>query len=164
MSAENQFNKVLHRWVEVFMRRSMREFMEFSRASGLSMSQLSTLFRLYHRGMCDVSGVGEHLGVTNAAASQMVDKLVQLGLLERSEDPHDRRVKQLALTQKGKDLVQESMNSRKFWMEELTTTLTHEDQQAIVKALTLLTDAALALEPSPTQADWAGHISEVSGN
>lgn len=156
MSSEDQFNQVLHRWVEVFMRRSMREFMEFSRSSGLSMSQLSTLFRLYHRGMCDVTDVGEHLGVTNAAASQMVDKLVQLGLLERSEDPHDRRVKQLALTPKGKGLVQASMKSRKSWMGELTTTLSHEDQQAIVKALTLLTDAALALEPSSPQAAWSG--------
>ncbi len=147
MFTEVQFNQVLQNWAEVFMRRSMREFVQFSKASGLSMGQLSTLFRLYHRGGCGVSDIGEDLGVTNAAASQMIDRLVQQNLIQRAEDPNDRRVKSLTLTQKGRALVEESIASRRRWMEELTQTLTPQEQEAIIQSLTLLTEAALGLEP-----------------
>jgi DNA-binding MarR family transcriptional regulator len=147
MLTQIQFNQVLQNWTEVFMRRSMREFVQFSKSSGLSMGQLSTLFRLYHRGGCGVSDIGEDLGVTNAAASQMIDRLVQQGLIQRAEDPNDRRVKSLTLTQKGRALVEESIAARRRWMEELTQTLSPQEQEAIIQGLTLLTEAALSLEP-----------------
>lgn len=147
MMQPEEFTQVLHQWVEVFMQRSMREFVQFSKDSGLSLSQLSTLFRIYHSKACGVSAIGDHLGVTNAAASQMVDRLVQLGLLERSEDPQDRRVRQLTLTAEGKKVVEESMAARRQWMVQLTDALTPQDQRAITAALTILTDAAVHLEP-----------------
>ena len=137
---------VLRSWSEVFMRRSMHEFMRFSRQSGLSMTQISVLFRLHYGGACGVSDLGDHLGVSNAAASQMVDRLVGMDLLKRSEDPVDRRVKTLALTSKGKALVLDSIEARRRWMEDLTTALAPDQEQHIVAALTMLTQAALKLE------------------
>ena len=143
-----EFTRVLHNWVEVFMQRSMRDFVQFSKDSGLSMSQLSTLFRIYHSRACGVSSIGDHLGVTNAAASQMVDRLVQLGFLERSENPLDRRVKHLSLTEKGRSVVDDSLAARRRWMAQLTEALTPQDQVAIIAALTILTQAAIRIEPS----------------
>jgi DNA-binding MarR family transcriptional regulator len=93
----------------------------------------------------------EMLGVTNAAASQMVDRLVQYEMIERSEDPVDRRVKQLKLTEKGRGIVQESIEARRRWMEKLTNALTHDDQISIITALTILTNAAHDLEPVKNQ-------------
>ena len=137
---------VLRSWSEVFMRRSMHDFMRFSRQSGLSMTQISVLFRLHYGGSCGVSELGDHLGVSNAAASQMVERLVGMDLLKRSEDPVDRRVKTLALTSKGKALVLDSIEARRRWMEDLTTALAPDQEQQIVAALTMLTQAALKLE------------------
>jgi DNA-binding MarR family transcriptional regulator len=137
---------VLRSWSEVFMRRSMHDFMRFSRQSGLSMTQISVLFRLHYGGSCGVSDLGEHLGVSNAAASQMVDRLVGMELLKRSEDPADRRVKTLALTPKGEALVLDSIEARRRWMEDLTTALAPDQEQQIAAALTTLTQAALKLE------------------
>jgi DNA-binding MarR family transcriptional regulator len=142
MSDPLLFTDVLRRWAEVFMRRSMHEFRQFSKDSGLSMSQMSALFHIHYGGECGVSDVGEHLGVTNAAASQMIDRLVQQGLLERSEDPNDRRAKNLALTPRGLALVHQAIQARMRWMEQLTTSLTSDQQQAIAAALTALTQAA----------------------
>lgn len=147
MMKSEEFTQVLHNWVAVFMQRSMREFVQFSKDSGLSMSQLSTLFRIYHSKACGVSAIGEHLGITNAAASQMVDRLVQLGFLERSEDPLDRRVRQLSLTGKGRKVVEDSLSARRHWMAQLTDALTPQDQSAIIAALTILTQAAVQIEP-----------------
>jgi len=153
MTDPQQFTQVLHDWAEIFMRRSMRDFIQFSKDSGLSVTQLSTLFRLHHKGFCGVSEIGDHLGITNAAASQMVERLVQLRLLERAEDPRDRRVKHLTLTVKGQELVQESIHARRRWMEELTNALTPQEHGLIIDALTILTAAARQLETSKRTKD-----------
>jgi len=147
MPDSDRFTTLLHDWAEVFMRRSMHDMVKFSKNSGVSMPQLSTLMRLYHQGACGVSDIGSHLGVTNAAASQMIDRLVQQGLLERSEDPNDRRVKHIQVTPKGRRLVDDGIGARRLWMEELTTELSAEDQELITRALILLTEAARRLEP-----------------
>jgi DNA-binding MarR family transcriptional regulator len=129
----------------------MRDFVQFSKDSGLTLPQMSTLFHLHHGSSCGVSDVGELLGVTNAAASQMVDRLVQYELIERTEDPVDRRMKQLKLTFKGRAIVQESIEARKRWMAKLTTAITPDEQVSIITALTILTNAAHDLEPSINQ-------------
>jgi DNA-binding MarR family transcriptional regulator len=143
------FTRILHEWVEVFMHRSMHDFIQFSKDSGLTMSQLSSLFRLYHGEVCGVSEIGDHLGVTNAAASQMVERLVQLGLLERREGRGDRRIKNLVLTESGRQLVLQSIEARRAWMEKLTVALTPDDQASISSALVALTEAARQLEKDP---------------
>jgi DNA-binding MarR family transcriptional regulator len=147
MTISDQFNQVLRDWSETFMRRSMHDFVRFSKASGLSMTQFNTLFRLHHAGICGVTEVGDHLGVTNAAASQMVERLVQQGLIERTEDPSDRRVRQLSLTEKGRRLVLDSIEARRRWMEQLTDVLDAEELAQIIQALTILTRSARSLEP-----------------
>ena len=146
MSISTQFTAVLHDWAEVFMRRSMRDLVQFTKDSGMSMTQLSSLMHLHHQGVCGVSDIGAHLGVTNAAASQMIERLVQQGLLERSEDPLDRRVKQVRVTGKGRKLIEDGIEARRYWMEDLTIALTPEEQALITRALVLLTHAALRLE------------------
>ena len=151
MESREQFAAVLHGWAEVFMRRSMHDFMRLKKEAGLSMSQLSTLFRLYHAEECGVSDIGKKLGITNAAASQMVDKLVDEGLLERADDPDDRRAKIITLTAEGRALIQGSIVSRRRWMEALTNALTIEEQESIGVALTTLTEAALAMESTKTE-------------
>ena len=83
----------------------------------------------------------------------MIDRLVQQGYLERFEDPDDRRMKTIRLTAKGQTQIQESIEARRAWMEELTKVLTPEQQERIITSLILLTDAAYELEREKT-ADW----------
>lgn len=137
---------IIRKWAEVFVKRSIREFKHFMDESGLSPSQINTLMRLNYSGACGVSEIGEHIGVTNAAASQLVDRLVNQGFVVREEDPQDRRAKHLSLTQKGKVLVEQGITARQKWMEQLTSTLTPEEQETIASALMALTDAALRME------------------
>ncbi|MFZ2359586.1 MAG: MarR family transcriptional regulator [Anaerolineae bacterium] len=147
MTGSLQFNQVLRQWTEVFMGRSMRDFGAYMRNHGLSMPQVLLLYRLYYQGQCGVSDIADHLAVTNAAASQTIERLVQQGLLDRSEDPNDRRAKQIALSPAGRALMQESIEARVRWMAELTTVLSPEEQDTIVAALDALTSAAIRLDP-----------------
>lgn len=142
MSPTKALTEVIREWSEVFMHRSMRDFRKFMDETGLSFSQISILMRLLHGGNAGVSEIGGQLGVSNAAASQAVDRLVQLGLIERTEDPIDRRAKKLALTPEGRRLIEQGIQIRSKWVEGLTDALTPEQQSMIISALTLLTAAA----------------------
>ena len=144
MSQPIVFTEVIRDWSEVFMQRSMRDFRKFMEETGLSFSQINILMRLLHAGNTGVSEIGDQLGVTNAAASQAVDRLVVMGLIERAEDPDDRRAKKLALTPKGRALIEKGIEARSKWVEGLTEAFSPEEQGMIISALTLLTAAARA--------------------
>ncbi len=148
MTTIASFDEVLRRWTELSMGRSMRDFVAFMRDHGLSMSQVSLLFRLYYQGQCGVSDIASHLTVSNAAASQMVERLVQQGWLERNEDPNDRRAKQVALSPAGQQLIRDGIEARVHWMGELTAILSAEEQSAIAAAMEALTRAAQQLDPA----------------
>jgi MarR family transcriptional regulator for hemolysin len=146
MSTAKQFSETLHEWTHTFMHRSFRDFKRFMDSSGLSASQANALMRLYHSAGCGVSDLGEHVGISNAAASQMIDRLVQMGMVERTEKSADRRVKHLALTAQGRTLVVTGIEARSHWMEELTEVLNEDQQAEISAALAQLIEAAQKLE------------------
>ncbi|MBU1879001.1 MAG: MarR family transcriptional regulator [Chloroflexi bacterium] len=148
MPSTDPFVAALQDWIAIFMRRSMRNVILYSKKSGLSMSQLGALFCI-HRGPSSVSDLGDDLGITSAAASQMLERLVQQELILRSEDPHDRRVKQIVLTDKGRRILQESLQARQSWLDDLTGTLSASEKEQIMAALNILIDRANQLEQPP---------------
>ncbi|MER2600606.1 MAG: MarR family transcriptional regulator [Caldilineales bacterium] len=138
LTSSEQLDTTLRRWSEVFMQRSMRDFAAFMRSAGLSMPQVNTLYRLSYRGACGVGDIADETGISNAAASQMIERLVQQGLVERSEDPTDRRAKQLRMTPAGLALMHEGAEQRLRWMAELSKSLSEEEQAAVTTALSTL--------------------------
>lgn len=138
----------MREWAEIFMHRSMREWRAFVKSTGLSMPQFSLLMRIYYGGGCGVSEISTYLDVTNAAASQLVDRLVQQGLIDRVEDPNDRRAKQITLATKGKTLILKGIEARHYWLEDLSNELSSDEQTKIAFALTHLTDAMRKLDAS----------------
>ncbi|MBI3176553.1 MAG: winged helix-turn-helix transcriptional regulator [Chloroflexi bacterium] len=151
MTSSKQFTTALREWSEVFMSRTMREWVRFVKSSGLSLPQFSALMRLYYHGGCGMSEMSAHLDVTAAATSQMVDRLVHAGLIERVEDPSDRRAQQLTISEKGRALVEKGIEARNRWWEYLPAALNAEQRAAVVEALNSLAEAARALEASDTK-------------
>ena len=147
MSDANLFVETTHEWIELFMRRSMQNLIQYTRKSGLSMSQIGALFHIHKQGSSAVSDLGEHLGVTNAAASQMLDRLVQQELILRSEDPTDRRVKQIILTDKGREVLKDGIHAREKWLAEIDQTLSEMEKDQIVKALKIMIAASEKSQP-----------------
>jgi MarR family transcriptional regulator, organic hydroperoxide resistance regulator len=153
MTRPAQFNQSIRAWMDVFMSRSMRGWHLFAKSTGLSMPQFSVLMQLHHKGACGMSDVSERFEITPAAASQLVDKLVQSGLVQREEDPSDRRAKLLDLTEKGHALVEQGHEERYRWVNELGRQLTAEERARVSEALDLMTRAAQDLEEnSPVNA------------
>ncbi len=71
----------------------------------LSMAQVKTFFLLSRDQAMTISQVARALGIKSPAASILVDRLVQLGLVDRAEDPEDRRRTYARLTPRGKELM-----------------------------------------------------------
>lgn len=145
----DSFAAVLHEWMEVAMRGSMRHFLHYVRESGLSMSHFGAIFHIQRAGSCGVTEIGEHLGVTSAAASQMLDRLVQHGLILRAEDPDDRRVKRIELTPSGRQVFERGLRARQGWVDELAKTLSEDDRQTVTSALRILIHSANQLNHEP---------------
>ena len=151
MTRSVQFSQAIRSWMDVFMHRSMRGWGLFAKSTGLSMPQFSVLMQLHYRGACGMSEISERFEVTAAAASQLVDKLVQSGFIKREEDPHDRRAKLLNLTDKGKQLVQQGIEERYRWVDQLAERLTVEERVQVSEALNIMNRAAQELEAELVQ-------------
>lgn len=129
------------RWMELFTVRSMREWSRFVRGSELSLAQFGILMRLYYGGGCGLSDISRYTGVTTAAVSQLVDKMVERQLVERTEDPADRRAKNISLSPKGRELVRASIGERYHWVDQLAADLTAEEKNTVLEALPFLIES-----------------------
>ncbi|WP_322512683.1 MarR family winged helix-turn-helix transcriptional regulator [Chloroflexus sp.] len=94
------------------MGQSMETLLQFLQRTGLSMPRLIALMHIYRRRAATISALSEQLNLALATTSQIVDQLVQDGLVERSEAPYDRRQKVVALTPAGERLVAEARQIR----------------------------------------------------
>src|SRR5215510_6723599 len=73
----------------------------------LTIGQLRALYVLFRSGPTPIGQVGAALGLGKPAASLLVEALVQRGLVERHEDPADRRRTLARLTPATRDLLGE---------------------------------------------------------
>jgi DNA-binding MarR family transcriptional regulator len=134
---------------DIFRTRLMGNIFAYAKDKGLTMAQFSAMVHIFRKGGCGVSDIGSDLGVTNSAASQMLERLVQLKLITRSEDPSDRRVKLIVLTDKGRLILQEGSLTNRTWLEGLASSMNTEEQEQVGKALAILVEKARLLETNP---------------
>jgi DNA-binding MarR family transcriptional regulator len=86
-------------------RRSAGDTLTILTESGLTMAQLVSLHFLQQTGARSVSAIAATLRLSPAATSHLVDRLVQARLVERKEDPDDRRAKRVGITPAGTALA-----------------------------------------------------------
>jgi DNA-binding MarR family transcriptional regulator len=112
--------------------------------SGLSMTQCKALLELGGLGEStearQVSDLAEVLGVSVPSMSRAVDGLVKKRLATRVEDSADRRVKRIAITAKGKQLVDTLLVVRQAGAEAFAASLTAAQRRKLDAAVDSLMD------------------------
>jgi DNA-binding MarR family transcriptional regulator len=73
---------------------------------GLTMAQMTALFRLWEQECCSMSDLQVQLSLTTGAVTGVVDRLETLGLVERFASPDDRRFCFARLTPAGLERAQ----------------------------------------------------------
>src|SRR5437660_10130103 len=96
-----------HVWLVLM--KAMRALTRYAAAgiegTGLGLSDFAVLEALLHKGPLPVNTIGPIVDLTPGSISTAVDRLVEKGLVSRVESADDRRVRIVALTPRGKDLI-----------------------------------------------------------
>jgi MarR family transcriptional regulator, organic hydroperoxide resistance regulator len=146
MSNSSPFSQEIRQTIGLLAHRAFHEQGHYLKSAGLSMAQFGILMQLHSRQQCGISDIGNRMEISNAAASQLVEKLVQNEFVERTEDPQDRRAKQLKLTDKGRALIETSLQARSRWMDDLIAVLTPEESAIVSQGFSILAEAAKRID------------------
>jgi DNA-binding MarR family transcriptional regulator len=87
------------------LRDPMRQTIKFLHKHELSYAAVVALMTLRDRGSQSISDLSTEIGLSLAATSQLVDKLVKDGLVRRTATEPDRRRKEVALAAKGQTFL-----------------------------------------------------------
>lgn len=130
---------------ERFMHRLMATHAPELNAVEMTMSQTKCMYLLIASGRLRMSELAAKLGVTSSTATGAVDGLVALGLVERREDPADRRQVVVTPTPIAAETLEHfrELNSRR--MRELLGRLGPADLTTVRRAMEIL-DATVASE------------------
>lgn len=112
-----------------------RDLIHLAHEFELSFSQMKALHYLHDQADLSVKELGEQLGLSLAAMSRAAEELVQRGLVDRTEDPTDRRIKRLRLTEQGRALVLKMREVRMAGFEQFVATLTPKQRTQLAKAI-----------------------------
>lgn len=116
--------------------------MESLARTDLTFSQIRALFAVgAAEDSQSVHEIAESIGLSLAATGRTVDHLVRLGLVDRREDPADRRVKRISMTAAGKELIAEQLSIRREVITDFVTGLPAEHRLALSQALGPIVDA-----------------------
>jgi DNA-binding MarR family transcriptional regulator len=105
----------------------------------LSFTQIKALCALDLDGLDrSVKALAESLGLSLAATSRAVDGLYERGLVQRDEDPDDRRMKRVRLTEAGREVPLALNAGRLSALHDLIASLAADEAEALGDALALI--------------------------
>ena len=107
----------------------------------LTMPQLKALASLLD-GPLRMGDIAAQSAVSLSAATAMVDRLVEKGLVARAHDEHDRRVVVCKLTGQGRELLERFWKVREESIQKLARQMTDDELRTVVAAMRIMTDAA----------------------
>jgi len=101
---------------------------------------------LQEEGTLHVAEIGEKLLIAKAQMTHLIDKLVGLNLVEREMDSTDRRTLNIALTDKGRRLLEEQDGLIINAVRENMSSLTDQELETLSASLRNLRDTLFKLQ------------------
>src|SRR5882762_3977082 len=131
------FQATDHVWL--VMMKAMRALTRYAakgiEETGLGLSDFGVLEALLHKGPLPVNAIGPIVDLTPGSISIAVDRLHAKGLVSRVESGEDRRVRIVALTPSGKDLIVPAFRKHSGQMRRVFSELSPEELQDLEVAL-----------------------------
>ena len=126
-----------HVWLVMMkaMRALTRYAAEGIEETGLGLSDFGVLEALLNKGPLPVNTIGSMVDLTPGSISIAVDRLFAKGLVTRVESTEDRRVRIIALTPRGKDLIVSAFRKHSGQMKTVFSELSTEELRCLEVAL-----------------------------
>ena len=102
----------------------------------LGITETQALSYLAIHGECGQTELAGHLGLTSSASTALVDRLERQGIAERYAHPTDRRRLLVRLTDRGRDVVDQSRR----WLAASFDRVPPDELPALAAALRLLAE------------------------
>ncbi len=136
-----------HVWL--VMIKAMRALTRYAAAgvedTGLGDSDFRVLEVLLHKGPLPVNTIGPIVDLTPGSISIAVDRLVARSFVSRVESAEDRRVRIVALTPRGKDLIVSAFRKHSGQMKRVFSELSPDELRGLELALKKVGKCAAAL-------------------
>lgn len=136
-----------HVWL--VMMKAMRTLTRYAAAgieeTGLGLSDFGVLEVLLHKGPLPVNTIGPIVDLTPGSISIAVDRLFAKGLVSRVESGEDRRVRIVALTSRGRDLIAPAFREHAGQMRKVFSELSSQELRSLEVALKKIGKRAAAL-------------------
>ena len=136
-----------HVWI--VMMKAMRALTRYAAAgieeTGLGLSDFGVLELLLRNGPLPVNTIGPMVDLTPGSISILVDRLVAKGLVSRIESAEDRRVRIVALTPRGTDLIVSAFRKHSGQMKRVFSELSPEELRGLELKLKKVGKRAAAL-------------------
>lgn len=115
---------------------------------GITMAQMRVLAELKHSRECTIGELADATGSAPGNASAMCKTLENKGMVTRTRNPADERIVLVALTNEGKNLLQNVEHELSSKCDPLLAEFSDEDFAEIVKGMTKLNDIVSRMQSS----------------
>jgi DNA-binding MarR family transcriptional regulator len=105
---------------------------------GVTMAQAKVLYVVVAAGELRLSELAARLGIGSSSASELVERLVELGFLYRRDDPTDRRQVGITATPDATALLERFRELNERQLRALLATLDDEEVAAVDRAIEVL--------------------------
>jgi DNA-binding MarR family transcriptional regulator len=105
---------------------------------GITMAQARVLYVVMAAGELRMSELAARLGIGSSSASGLADRLVELGLLVRHDDPADRRQVVVTTTPEAVALMERFRELNQRQLRELLTRLDPDELDIVDRSLDVL--------------------------
>jgi MarR family 2-MHQ and catechol resistance regulon transcriptional repressor len=105
------------------------------RQGGLTVAQFGAIEVLYHKGPLPVSVITEKALTTSGNMTMVIQNLRKMGLVEKLENPKDKRSYLVKLTDKGKNLFEEIFPPHLENIDQIFSVLSKEEKEELIRIM-----------------------------
>lgn len=100
--------------------------------------QFNALIMLHDEGNMTIGALSQKMNLACSTITDLIDRMEKNGVVERVRDERDRRVVRIHLLEKGRQIIEEVMGTRRKYLAEILSHLSEEEAHQIKKYLALL--------------------------
>jgi DNA-binding MarR family transcriptional regulator len=163
LNQKEEFLDALSKWTSMSIHESQKAMFRLLRGKSLSFPQVGCLFRMKKKGPCQVSEISDIFSISVAAASQLLDKLVQMGMVKRWEDTDDRRIRYHGLDEAGSEFLDKLIGESSCWFDLAAQQIDAAKFGEYTKMLNELVSAASTAGAKDMNQRWCRDKEEKNG-